>query len=106
MHAISSNNLTVYLYMVFMSWSDATNLVTRFVSLSEMAMEECCGHEELELYVNLGSEDINVKQCGIQMFLDQFGFHTNFILSILINMKFYEKMQITNPFQLFIINMD
>ena len=70
MHAISSNNLTVYLYMVFMSWSDATNLVTRFVSLSEMAMEECCGHEELELYVNLGSEDINVKQCGIKVIVD------------------------------------
>ena len=28
MHAICSTNLTVYLYMVFMSWSDPTNLVT------------------------------------------------------------------------------
>uniref|UniRef100_A0A6N2LLQ0 TIR domain-containing protein n=1 Tax=Salix viminalis TaxID=40686 RepID=A0A6N2LLQ0_SALVM len=37
---------------------------TRYVSLSEMAMEEYFGHEELELYVNLGSEDINVKGCG------------------------------------------
>ncbi|KAL9381643.1 hypothetical protein Peur_024678 [Populus x canadensis] len=41
-----------------------------YVSLSEMAMEECCGHEELELYVNLGGEDINVKQCGIQVIVD------------------------------------
>uniref|UniRef100_A0A6N2M6A9 TIR domain-containing protein n=1 Tax=Salix viminalis TaxID=40686 RepID=A0A6N2M6A9_SALVM len=42
----------------------------RYVSLSEMAMEEYCGHEELELYVNLGSEDINVKQCGIHVVVD------------------------------------
>ncbi|KAJ6744242.1 hypothetical protein OIU79_030543 [Salix purpurea] len=42
----------------------------RYVSLSEMAMEEYCGHEELELYVNLGSEDINVKQCGIHVIAD------------------------------------
>lgn len=33
-------------------------------------MEEHCAHEELELYVNLGSEDINVKQCGIQVIVD------------------------------------
>ena len=33
-------------------------------------MEEYCGHEELELYVNLGSEDINVKQCGIYGIVD------------------------------------
>jgi hypothetical protein len=43
---------------------------TTFISLSEMAMEEHCGHEELELYVNLGSEDINVKQCGIKVIVD------------------------------------
>ena len=43
---------------------------TRYVSLSEIAMEEYCGHEELELYVNLGSEDINVKQCGIHVMVD------------------------------------
>uniref|UniRef100_A0A6N2M609 Uncharacterized protein n=1 Tax=Salix viminalis TaxID=40686 RepID=A0A6N2M609_SALVM len=42
----------------------------RYVSLSEMAMEEYCGHEELELHVNLGSEDINVKQCGIHVIAD------------------------------------
>ncbi|KAG5223785.1 disease resistance protein [Salix suchowensis] len=42
----------------------------RYISLSEMAMEEYCGHEELELYVNLGSEDINVKQCVIQVIED------------------------------------
>uniref|UniRef100_A0A6N2KSB5 TIR domain-containing protein n=1 Tax=Salix viminalis TaxID=40686 RepID=A0A6N2KSB5_SALVM len=42
----------------------------RYVSLSEMAMEEYCGHEELELYVNLGSEDINVKQCAIHVIED------------------------------------
>nr|TKS11560.1 TMV resistance protein N-like [Populus alba] len=41
-----------------------------YVSFSEMAMEECCGHEELELYVNLGGEDINVKQCGIRVIVD------------------------------------
>ncbi|KAG5235150.1 TMV resistance protein [Salix suchowensis] len=46
-----------------LSWS-------RYVSLSEMGMEEYCGHEELELYVNLGSEDINVKQCGIHVIVD------------------------------------
>uniref|UniRef100_A0A6N2LJM7 TIR domain-containing protein n=1 Tax=Salix viminalis TaxID=40686 RepID=A0A6N2LJM7_SALVM len=42
----------------------------RYLSLSEMEMEEYCGHEELELYVNLGSEDINVKQCGIHVIVD------------------------------------
>ncbi|KAJ6744505.1 hypothetical protein OIU79_030775 [Salix purpurea] len=42
----------------------------RYVSLSEMEMEEYCGHEELELYVNLGSEDINVKQYGIHVIVD------------------------------------
>nr|XP_034892134.1 disease resistance protein RPV1-like [Populus alba] len=42
----------------------------RYISSSEMAMEEHCAHEELELYVNLGSEDINVKQCGIQVIVD------------------------------------
>ncbi|KAG5223840.1 TMV resistance protein [Salix suchowensis] len=42
----------------------------RYVSLSELAMKEYCGHEELELYVNLGSEDINVKGCGIQVIMD------------------------------------
>uniref|UniRef100_A0A6N2KED8 TIR domain-containing protein n=1 Tax=Salix viminalis TaxID=40686 RepID=A0A6N2KED8_SALVM len=46
-----------------LSWS-------RYVSLSEIGMEEYCGHEELELYVNLGSADINVKQCGIQVIVD------------------------------------
>ncbi|KAG5223841.1 TMV resistance protein [Salix suchowensis] len=54
--------LVVGLYCPF-SW-------TRYVSLSEMAMEEYCGHEELELYVNLGSEDINVKKCGIHVIMD------------------------------------
>ncbi|KAJ6744504.1 hypothetical protein OIU79_030774 [Salix purpurea] len=43
---------------------------TRYVSLSEIAMEEYRGREELELYVNLGSEDINVKQCGILGIVD------------------------------------
>uniref|UniRef100_A0A6N2LW04 Uncharacterized protein n=1 Tax=Salix viminalis TaxID=40686 RepID=A0A6N2LW04_SALVM len=43
---------------------------TRYVSLSEMAMEEYCGHEDLELYVNLGSEDINVKGCVIHVIED------------------------------------
>jgi hypothetical protein len=43
---------------------------TRYVSSSEMAMEEHCAHEELELNVNLGSEDINVKQCGVQVIVD------------------------------------
>ena len=33
-------------------------------------MEECSVHEELELYVNLGSEDINVKQCAIKVIVD------------------------------------
>uniref|UniRef100_A0A6N2KQ78 Uncharacterized protein n=1 Tax=Salix viminalis TaxID=40686 RepID=A0A6N2KQ78_SALVM len=42
----------------------------RYISLSEMAMEEYCGHEELELYVNLGSEDINVKHCAIHVIVD------------------------------------
>ncbi|KAG5223844.1 TMV resistance protein [Salix suchowensis] len=42
----------------------------RYVSLSEMAMEEYCGHEELELYVNLGSEDINVKRLSIHVIVD------------------------------------
>ncbi|KAG5223781.1 TMV resistance protein [Salix suchowensis] len=42
----------------------------RYVSLSEMAMEEYCGHEELELYVNLGSEDINVKRLLIHVIVD------------------------------------
>ena len=42
----------------------------RYISSSEMAMEGHCAHEELELYVNLGSEDINVKQCGIQVIVD------------------------------------
>uniref|UniRef100_A0A6N2KYG0 TIR domain-containing protein n=1 Tax=Salix viminalis TaxID=40686 RepID=A0A6N2KYG0_SALVM len=47
-----------------LSWS-------KYVSLSEMAMEEeYCGHEELELYVNLGSEDINMEECGIQVIVD------------------------------------
>uniref|UniRef100_A0A6N2MR74 Disease resistance protein Roq1-like winged-helix domain-containing protein n=1 Tax=Salix viminalis TaxID=40686 RepID=A0A6N2MR74_SALVM len=54
--------LVVGLYCPF-SWA-------RYVSLSEMAMEEYCGHEELELYVNLGSEDINVKECGIHVIVD------------------------------------
>jgi hypothetical protein len=36
MHAISSNNLTVYLYMVFMSWStDSTNLVTLKIKMQQ-----------------------------------------------------------------------
>ena len=42
----------------------------RYVSSSEMAMEEHCAHEELELNVNLGSGDINVKQCGILVIVD------------------------------------
>ena len=43
---------------------------TRYVSLSEMEMEEYCRHEELELYVNLGSEDINVKRLSIHVIVD------------------------------------
>uniref|UniRef100_A0A6N2LJP5 TIR domain-containing protein n=1 Tax=Salix viminalis TaxID=40686 RepID=A0A6N2LJP5_SALVM len=42
----------------------------RYVSLSEMEMEEYCRHEELELYVNLGSEDINVAQLSIHVIVD------------------------------------
>ncbi|KAG5225637.1 TMV resistance protein [Salix suchowensis] len=41
------------------------------LQLLRMAMEEeYCGHEELELYVNLGSEDINMEECGIQVIVD------------------------------------
>ncbi|KAJ6731429.1 hypothetical protein OIU79_002701 [Salix purpurea] len=35
-----------------------------------MAMEEYCGNEELELYVNLGGEDINMEECGIQVIVN------------------------------------